>query len=385
MVENKKDVIHDIVHETARDEARHGNLEGLFSEIYEREVLPVDGELSDVERYRIEGKIFAAIRSDVDTSHYPRRRKKRVLLVLIAAIIAAFGLTAGAAAQNDWDIALMNLMGINDADSIQLEGGVVEISTNASCVGTDYKNNPAGEQKTINVTKVTSIGDKNNAYIRIDTDYELPPDFNEKTDYILPKDTDITIRKKKAGDINSSGWASVFTSAYDDGKLSFVFNITGCENLNKSYVEIDFEDLYLHHDMEYWDDADPEELIFAGSLHLEWEYSYQANAKSMRMLKVVDAGGVQVVIDKITITPLGIHVHGYSTKGVDGTIIMDLLHVDAITYKDGTRIVPEDFSQGGVRNSHELNLHINIEQIGHGLDVDNIASITVCGEVIEVR
>lgn len=369
------------------NETYHGN--DILLGRYEDAFFPGEDVLSEIEMHTIENKILEKIgqkQEDVESKPIMRRRKKRMFVVLVAAIVAAIGLTAGAATQNDWDIALMNLMGISDADSIQLEGGKVEIAIDASCSGIDYADNPAGEQKTINVTKITSIGDKNNAYIRIDTDYDVPADFNETTDYILPDDTDISIQKNARGDFNPSGWGSMFTSVYDNGKLSFVFNITGCENLNRSYVVVDVSNLYLHHDKEDGDEQLEENLIFAGSLHLEWKYSYRANAKTTRMLKRLDADGTQIMVDKVTVTPLDIHIHGYSVESVEGgNSSLDLLRIDAITFKDGTTIVPEGVSQGGIGDRHELDTHTNIEQIGQGLDVDNIESITVHGEVIKIR
>ena len=98
-------------------------------------------------------------------------------------MVLTLGVTVFAAKQNEWDITLTNFMGLNESDILQLEGGEVIIDKVVTSTWVDYAEDEKGEEKQISITGITSIGDKNSAYLRVNTDYELPESFDEKTDY----------------------------------------------------------------------------------------------------------------------------------------------------------------------------------------------------------
>ncbi len=61
------------------------------------------------------------------------RPRKFLALVLAAALLMAFGVVASAARSNDWDIALMEFMGIDNADTLQWSDETVQIQAASIC------------------------------------------------------------------------------------------------------------------------------------------------------------------------------------------------------------------------------------------------------------
>lgn len=172
------------------------NLNDLITDIHASEVVELDESLDAAQQWRIEERIMQVINesSDEDANppirYYKKCRKKRWLVFSLAAILLlALVLTGIAAVQNDWDVALIDFMGINDVDTLQLKGREVEIYKITAYKKTSpyIKNieNLGLVDTPIQMTVTTSIGDKYSAYIRIETDYILPETFNPETDYIL--------------------------------------------------------------------------------------------------------------------------------------------------------------------------------------------------------
>ena len=152
--------------------------------------------------------------------------KNYLALVLAAALLMAFGVVASAARSNDWDIALMEFMGIDNADTLQWSDGTVQIQASSVCSGTDYAQNPAGKIQPLKIAATSSIGDKNATYIRLDTNYTLPENFDPEHDYILPGNTSVNVYAKnpqKSPSITTCG--TVFTSMAEEGKLAFLLYI----------------------------------------------------------------------------------------------------------------------------------------------------------------
>ena len=207
--------------------------------------------------------------------------KKLVVVLLAAALVLALGVMAvSAAVRHDWDRAILDFMGIRDADTTQLEDGTVLIGESDTCSGRDLL---TGEQKEITFIASSSIGDKNAAYIRIDTDYEVPEDFDPETDYFMTEDFDLEVTTNYLqGALDRS---SVLESQVENGKLFFLLEISGTKNIDRSKVVLTFENLYYYHDLGMGDkdDAPPKELVFRGSWNLEWKFDYRTVTKKAKM------------------------------------------------------------------------------------------------------
>ena len=162
--------------------------------------------------------------------------KKLVVVLLAAALVLALGVMAvSAAVRHDWDRAILDFMGIRDADTTQLEDGTVLIGESDTCSGRDLL---TGEQKEITFIASSSIGDKNAAYIRIDTDYEVPEDFDLETDYFMTEDFDLEVTTNYLqGALDRS---SVLESQVENGKLFFLLEISGTKNIDRSKVVLTF-------------------------------------------------------------------------------------------------------------------------------------------------
>ena len=159
------------------------NLSDLIHDIYSDEIVEIDGTLDAAAQWRIEDRILQNI-NGVSTILYRKKskRKKRFLFLIAAVMLVVLGLTAFAAAQNDWDIMLIDFMGISDSDTLQLEGGDVQINKTASYEKTSPYLDDIGDlglvDTPLQMAAISSIGDKTSAYIRIETDYILPDTFN---------------------------------------------------------------------------------------------------------------------------------------------------------------------------------------------------------------
>lgn len=376
-------------------------LDEVIQEIRPDEVLDMDGKLEPQQRERIENRILTAIFEE-QKSPYAKKKdtvqenentdnvnektckkkkshRKFLTLMLAAVLVIAFALTAGAASEHDWDVALVNFMGISDADTVQLPDGNIQIGVSDVCYGVDYSKNPAGEQAEIRMIATSSIGDKNAAYIRIDTNYELPEDFDPERDYVLPEDTDISVHRRK-NSVTETMRGSTFTTIEEDGKLVLLLYISNCRKINKSYVSIAMENLYVYHDLGINDDSQTEEpeLIYEGSWSLDWKYSYRANVETKRMLRLVELDGVKCYLTHMEVSPLGIRFEGFVNplRRVSGAVWLD---VDAITFKDGRVLTVGGSSQAGCKDGIWLDGYCGIDVLGEALEVDEIESVTIGG------
>ena len=312
------------------------------------------------------------------------RPRKFLALVLAAALLMGFGVVASAAHSNDWDIALMEFMGIDNADTLQWSDGTVQIQASSVCSGTDYAQDSSGKIHPLKITATSSIGDKNAAYIRLDTNYTLPKNFDPERDYILPGNTAVNVYKKNPQNNPSiTTCGTVFTSMEKEGKLVFLLYISDCPKINKSYVTLDFEDLYLYHGNADTDNSVPAEpeLLYKGSWSLHWKYAYRSNVKRIRLLKPLQLEGIKCWLTQVEVSPLGIRLKAFVNPlhRVSGAVWMN---IDKITYKDGTVLEIGGSSTAGNRNGIFLEGYCGTDVIKEVLNVDEIVSITVCGEEI---
>ena len=376
------------------------DIDSLLQDIHDDETLSFTETLSSEQQSRIESMILSSIHHEQPFSSTQETRQKErpqskagqklrprkfLALVLAAALLMAFGVVACAARSNDWDIALMEFMGIDNADTLQWSDGTVQIQSSSVCSGTDYAQDPAGEIQPLKIAATSSIGDKNAAYIRLDTNYILPENFDSEHDYILPGNTSVNVYEKNPQSnpaITTCG--TVFTSMEDEGKLVFLLYIADCPKINKSYVALDFEDLYLYHDKEDTDNtvSDEPELLYKGRWSLHWKYAYRSNVKQIRLLKPLQIEGVKCWLTQVEVSSLGIRLKAFVNPlhRVSGAVWMD---IDKVSYKDGTVLEIGGSSTAGNRNGIFLEGYCGTDVIKEVLNVDEIKSITVRGQNIE--
>ena len=368
-------------------------IDDLITEIHNNEAIEIPGEMTGEQKKRVVAYIQAMITEEekiqrdfsVKRKKFPR--KKRTVILLAAALVLTLGLTVFAAKQNEWDITLINFMGLNESHVLQLEGGEVVIDKTVTSTWKDYVRNPEGEESQISITGITSIGDKNSAYLRVNTDYELPEEFDEKTDYILPENhsVDITYRNK-FGREEIRTFGSTFTAFYEGGKLGFLISIENCEALNRCNVKLEIENLYWYHDLGQYEetaDSESEELLATGRWETQWKYSYKSNVRTVRKVKRFDTEEGEVFLTKIEISPISIRM-----EAIRNPIYHDLPWttklLEEIRYEDGSRLRVEQYSAGGLLNGIFIEEFVNIDYLGDVLHPEEIKSIKVCGQDIDI-
>ena len=387
------------------------NLEELLSEIHTEEILPLGGGLSREQQRRVEDRIFRSLQEDTAlftdktiqdhgyenwsleqqesagmkvVSEKKTKHRKKLFIILAAAIIAVFGITAGAAVEFEWDRNLLDFMGIRDGETLQVGSGHVDLDISSTCFGMDYRENPAGQRETVTMMVTESIGDNKDAYIRIDTDFVLPETFDSETDYIMPENFSLDIYKRNKKIVGSS----VFSSMNEDGKLYFLLSISPDKDVNNTTIRLNLENLYWYHDLnaEDYEAAPPKELIYEGVWQMEWKFDYDTHEKTYHPQQIIEVDGVKIRIEKVVVAPLGIHIYGSKAPGQPEEMnLFDIgkIKVDSILYWDGTRLEPEGIDHMGIYQGKEIDVHINTERIGAGIDVDQVKSITVEG--VEIR
>ena len=341
------------------------NLDDLIQNISNNEVRDIPGKLSAEQQRRIESKVLSGL-PVVTMRRKPFR--KRMVIALAAVLILLIGLTAVAATENEWDIAITNFMELNDPSTLQLESGEVEINTSVSSGG-------------LTITKITSIGDKNSAYIRMDTDYKLPADFDETRDYILPEHNSTIIKDKTSGVPKAFG--GVMTCFYENGYLGFLLEISNCDSLNKSHVYIDFKNLILYHDLHVYDDTAPEEeLLLEGDWHLDWKYSYKGSTKTYNMLKKVKIGDNTVWLTRIDASPISIRIEGKRLPEEFDQAWGKSSCIQEIGFKDGTVISYPGESSWGHSNT-SFDYYIDFRGMEQTINPNELDYMIVGNERIE--
>ena len=133
------------------------DIDSLLQDIHDDETLSFMEPLSSEQQRRIESMILSSIHQarplhPAQEARQKLRPRKFLALVLAAALMMAFGVVASAARSNDWDIALMEFMGIDNADTLQWSDGTVQIQASSVCSGTDYAQDSSGKIHPLKIT-----------------------------------------------------------------------------------------------------------------------------------------------------------------------------------------------------------------------------------------
>lgn len=397
------------------------NLDSIINDIQAHEALEIEGILKPDAQKRMEERIMKAIADErrittkstirtkcsiatqhracsinstaADSTSFTRGlHSKRLALVLVAAMVMMLGLTAAAAKRNEWDITLLNFMGINNGATLQLESGEVQINERAGSLCIDYGRKETGEEKEVTIKAASSIGDKNEVYIRIETNYVLPEDFNPETDYILPGEYHMDVSP------NKSGYGSIFTFFTEGNRLGFLLSISNCEDINRAEISIHMEDFYLYHDLnrenstsegngntsENQGPAPEKELLCEGSWDLSWKFRYQSNTETYRMLRPFENNGVTYYLTKVEISPISIRMEAFRLPS-DREKSHPSDWLEEIHLSDGTVIPIEHESSAGLKNGMFADSYVGIEVFGDALIPKDVEKIVIMGKEIRLR
>ena len=350
------------------------SVDDLIREIQDHEVVEIDGRLDNDSLRKIEERILRTVNEEKKDIRKKRSRKSWLVLGLAAIFAFALGLSVYAAKENEWDIALINFMGISDANTLQLENGVVEIDQGQRSLCVDYGYVPTGEEKEVEIQAVSSIGDKNEVYIRIETDYVLPDDFNAETDYVLPEDYGLSVSP------NKSGFGSVFTYFAEDNKLGFLLAISNCQDINKAEISLSLENLYLYHDLQS-DTAAEKELLCEGTWNLNWSYHYKSSTKSYHMLQPFQSEGVTYYLTKVEVSPISIRLEAFRMPWDRDKGNPDI-GPEEIHFSDGTILSIYGLSEVGVQNRMFVESYVGAEVFGEAIDPEKVESVIIEGKEI---
>ena len=367
-------------------------IDDLIGEIHDTEAPDLPGFMDEEQQERIEARIMAGILElqekeeslgkesnlflhgkeecgEDGGKNYRRKRKKRYFVMALAAVLLmGLCLSVFASTNPDWDVEILQFMGLDGSETFQLDSGEVEIHV-------------YDVWDEIKIMAVSSIGDRNSVCIRIETDYELPEGFHEETDYIMPRDYSLNIYDKK-GQIKKYGSTMGFMNL--DGKLGYMIYITGCEGINSSKISLKFKDFYLHHDLGNEEGEKEYELLFSGEWELTWKYAYKSSTKRYRMLKPIEMEGDHFLITKIDVSPLSVYIKGFRMpmERKNGHVEFT---IDRINYKDGTSLDVGGWSSAGNRDGIWIDTFLGTTEMKATIDVENVKSILIGGNEIYLK
>lgn len=311
-------------------------------------------------------------------------RKRRMFTLIVAATLTlALVAMASAAMYNKGSVDILNYLGLGEADTSEIGDGVVAIECSDQCV---VINSHTGERETVAMKALSSIGDKRNVFIKIETDIVPREEFDEERDYYLPDTwrSDITNAKGKT----PSGWASTLEGRVEDGKLCFYMSIEDCEGINESTIQVTMEDIYLYHDKGVEEDGvtPEEELVCDGSWELNWTYDYKAAERSVGVNAFMEMDGQKYYVRDVQITPFEVNVRAWA---IDDRKTDTGLSVEEIRLADGSQIYTTEVGGGG-RGSTMLPIvdhvegYANVAWLGYVLSPADVVSIVVDGVEFEL-
>lgn len=337
------------------------NIDDLIQNIQDNEIPNLEGTLDAEAQQRIEKKVLEQINSDV--IHFPKRIRRKLLKLAIASIlILAFGLTC-TATKKDWDSSLFEHLGISASERGKLKNNDVQTKPSDTCSG-------------VTLTAVSSIGDRNIGYIRINTDYEIPDNFDPETNFITFDEISVKTFSKE-GTFHASEKAFL-----EDNKLCFFINVSDSKNIRKSTISISIGDILLYHSLDDFVAHTNGEVLVEGTWNLNCKYQYTDSIQSHRMLKKVQFQNITYYITKIELSKLSIRISAFVMPD-DMEKNNSYRWVDQIELKDGTILPLETYTPCSQKN-RRMDYYIYFDEIGQLIDVDNVKALVIFGERVEL-
>lgn len=373
------------------------HLDDLIQEIYETEAPDLPGFLDQEQQKRIEARILEQIKEEEsmpktklekngkqeNVREVPVvRKKKRRWLVLALAAVLLLGLCLGtfAGREDNWDESMLEFIGLGKEDHLELESGEVKLEAYDVSWAREYKDAELTAEKVVRMQAETSVGDKNSACVRIGTDYDVPDDFDAERDYILPENSEIHVYENPEKKVETMK-GTILGSYLENGKIGFFVYLTGCKDLNQSYVSMSFENLVWYRSQE--GDEEKERLLKA-SWDLQWKYDYKSSTEQNTMLKKIKVDGINYYITKVEISPLSVKVEGFRMPW-NRKASYEQFKIDEIRYQDGTVLNVGDFSSVGCRNGMQMDLFLGTPQMQTTIQVEKLKGIVIGGNEIKIK
>lgn len=306
------------------------------------------------------------------------RRKRLGVLMLAAVLVFAMCITASAVIENEWEIDIINYLGLSNSDTEQLQDGSVLINASDT---QEVTNSLTGEREDVKLEAIWSIGDKRNVFIKIETNIEPGESFDPERDYYIPQVWEYEVQEGKKDRIKTS--AGTIESRIEEGKLCFYMAIQDCEDLNKSHVTVKLGDIYLYHDKGVYDEAEtaPEEQVYDGEWTLSWTYSYKSHEVKKNVNKVIDFDGNKIFVRNVRVTPLEIKLEAYTLSGDMSS--ENLPEIESIRMKNGTELDMTGAGGGGGYGStaipgvYQFERYISAAWLGYTFNPAEVQSITL--------
>lgn len=372
------------------------NLDDLIQEIYETEAPDLPGFLDQEQQKRIESKILAQImevdaisesklgleeNGNVKKIPVVRKKKKRWLILALAAVLL-LGLCLGTFARREenWDQNMLEFIGLGKEDHLELESGEVKLEVYDVSWAKEYKDAKQTAEKVVRMQAETSLGDKNSACVRIGTDYDVPDDFDAEKDYILPENSEIHVYENPEKKVETMK-GTILGSYLENGKVGFFVYLTGCKDLNQSYVSMSFQNLVRYRAQ---DGEEEKELLLDASWDLQWKYDYKSSTEQDTMLKKIKVDGINYYITKVEISPLSVKVEGFRMPW-NRKVSYESFKIDEIRYQDGTVLKVGEFSSAGCKNGMQMDLFLGTPQMQTTIQVEKLKSIVIGGNEIKIK
>ncbi len=357
-----KDLLYELMEEINDTEA-----DMIEKNLYDLEEESVD----DVSLKRQESLVLDKIHAELGEQHLTeqtskgkkaskRKINKRKFVVLVAAAVMMFSMIVYARV-NEWDIEFAKLIGLNGAME-ELDGGFVKIDKSV-------------KKGDITITAVQSIGDKNNQWIQFDTDVPWTIGESEE-EYYMFEDVDIELNKLFG---RAEGCSAMWYCYNNNGNVSLLLQLSE-KDINRLNVNIKLKNLYQCNDA----DENSEDILVSGETwEFEWKNYYSSNTITRHPKTKID----DLTIDTIEVTPISIRVEATGSYSESDS---ERLWVDEITLSDGT-IIPCIEEGGGCRDGMYMHKEYfygeNLDDYENYkcIDVDEIVSVTINGEEIEIK
>lgn len=390
------------------------DLEDMISFFREEEVLPVGGGLSTEQIERIEKMAIDKLENETDFSKtkgtqevadrynivtYKTKRgfKKRWVALAAVAVLVVGTLSVGAA-KGVWNFGLVDFSGISAQNIDALDGSQSQIGDATTATLIDYSKNPDGEEVEVTFTVTDSFGDSQQQFLEITTDYPAPEGFDPVKDVITPKLWHWEAWEPNS-DNNSSGGSGYEEILVKDGMLVMhVYLEEMHQSINKADMSLYFEELYLCKDApvkangELDRDFRNGELLLGGSWELTWTNNYETDTNVAMSEQLIVLDGIEIQVDEITVSKLGIRWEGHTTKDDLSEIEMDsvvaAMHVDylfgendliTIVYDDGSTIEVEHPSGLSVEKNGEVEYYVSVKEEDIVLDPEKVKSLNFHG------
>ena len=312
---------------------------------------------------------------------------RRIALVAAAVAVFTAACTYGAK-QLDLDVELANRLGVRTDEAQKLGDGLVEIGE--SCTRTVY-NEETGVDEDITLTATTSVGDKNSAFIKIETNISVPEgctqSFDEKgRNYVTFDSIEINQEIKKWDKTGASNALECFVN--EDGYLYMIMSVNQA-HINKKKLELICKDpIYVCGSDE---NGQPiKKTLYKGTWNLSWKYCYTSDTATYKVDEHRIVDGIDYHIQKVEVTPLGIDLIGKCNLKSAGPSqdLRILPSVESVTI-DGTEYSATDqFSscEWSDRSGKDLEFtyHCSVMNIGTIIDLSKISKVCVNGEDIDL-